>query len=154
MNYRDVLGVSATASTSEIQAAFRKAALENHPDISASPEAAEAFMRIKEARDALMREASEHSTHEYDAQAVQQATDAAVRASTNAAYAQPQAQVAVDDMFEGMSDEEIAYIQELDHLARRKPKRGLFTRRVTESAEVKRHRKKLRTMDNRIAGKY
>ena len=40
-------------------------------------------MRIKEARDALMREASEHSTHEYDAQAVQQATDAAAVSYTH-----------------------------------------------------------------------
>ena len=50
MNDREVLGVGRSADANEIQTAFRKAALEKQPDLNASPEAAEAFMRIKEAR--------------------------------------------------------------------------------------------------------
>ena len=47
MNHNQILGVRADAPKEEIQAAFRKAALETHPDHSNSPEAAEAFARIK-----------------------------------------------------------------------------------------------------------
>ena len=54
MNNRDILGVGQHASHSEIKQAFRNAAKELHPDHSNSPEAAEAFARIKEAHDALL----------------------------------------------------------------------------------------------------
>ena len=59
MNYNQVLGVTSNASSGEIQAAFRKAAMEVHPDHSNSPEAAQAFARIKEARDELIKRAAE-----------------------------------------------------------------------------------------------
>ncbi|MBP9667788.1 DnaJ domain-containing protein [Candidatus Saccharibacteria bacterium] len=153
MNYREVLGVAHNASQEEIQAAFRKEALKHHPDVSASPEAAEAFMRIKEARDAMMKEAA--GTHaETDADAIRRATDTAMKATAAATYATPSATTFVDDLYAGMTSEEIAYIQQLDQLARHAPKRSVFGRRVKESDEVRRHRKKLNTVDNRINGKY
>ncbi len=52
-----------------------------------------------------------------------------------------------------MTPEEIAYIQELDRLAMHSPKRSLFGK-PTERPEVIRHRKRLRTINNRISGKY
>lgn len=154
MNHYDTLNVRHGANADEIQEAFRKAAFENHPDLNASPEAAEAFMRIKEARDALMKDESRVELQQ-NSDAIRRATDDAVRATTNAAYAQtPQASRAhlVDDLYAGMSAEEIAYIQELDRLAQQHRKRGLF--RAKETDEVRRHRKKLQTGKNRIIGKY
>ena len=153
MNHNQLLGVAPGASQQEIQTAFRKKALEHHPDVSASPEAAEAFMRIKEARDELMKHAAETTT-ERDAQAVQHATDAAVRATTNAAYGQNTAQKSTsDDLFDGMTPQEIVYIQELDRLAMQMSRRGVFGRR-TESPAVAAHRKKLQTNNDRLSGKY
>jgi DnaJ-class molecular chaperone len=154
MNYREVLGVSRDANANEIQAAFRKAAFEKHPDLNASPEAAEAFMRIREARDALLKEAAGHELARDDA-AVKKATDAAVRATSTTIYATQQTtQSIIDDMYDGMSDQEIAYIQELDRLARQAPKRNLFGIKHKVPKEVSQHRKKLKTVDNRISGKY
>ncbi len=146
MNHNQILGVAPNASRGEIQAAFRKSALETHPDHSNSPEAAEAFARIKEARDELMKraEAAETAT---DATSIQHSTAAAVRATTASAYSQP------IDIFDGFTPEEIAAIQQLDALAYRKPKQSLF-KRSTESLEVRNHRKKLRTNFQRLDGRY
>jgi hypothetical protein len=47
-----VLGVDASASLDDVKAAFRKRALEHHPDQGGSPES---FMRIKRAYDAILR---------------------------------------------------------------------------------------------------
>ena len=148
MNHTTVLGVSHNASTGEIQSAFRKAAMEVHPDHSSSPEAAEAFARIKEARDELMKRAQAAEAHR-DNHSVQNSTAAAVRATTNAAYAATPA----DDVFDGMTCEELEHVQMLDNLVRQKPKRTLF-RRAKEPLEVLRHRKKLKTVNKRIMGKY
>lgn len=155
MNYREVLGVPASASPEDIQAAFRKEALKNHPDVSASPEAAEAFMRIKEARDALIKEAAAAPGANTD-ESIRRATDDAVRATTSAAYGtsgqqQSSARTFVDDLYAGMTDEQIAYIQELDRLARRKAPRFFHKR---ESDEVRRHRKTIKTRDDRLSGRY
>lgn len=48
-----VLGVSKTASVDEIKSAFRKMARQWHPDVCREPNAAEMFIRIKEASDIL-----------------------------------------------------------------------------------------------------
>lgn len=47
-----LLGVDATASLDDVKTAFRKKALEHHPDHGGSPEA---FMRIKRAYDAIVK---------------------------------------------------------------------------------------------------
>lgn len=145
MNHNQILGVSANAPKEEIQQAFRKAALETHPDHSNSPEAAEAFARIKEARDELMKRADASGEHD----TVQHSTAAAVNATSNAAYA-----TSTDDsLFDGFTPEEVVYIQKLDRMAAQKPKRSLF-HRVKESAEVRRHRNKINTVNKRINGEY
>jgi len=148
MNHNQLLGVGPGASASEIQSAFRKAALEVHPDHSNSPEAAEAFARIKEARDELIKRAAAVENAR-DAQSIQNATASAVRATTNAAFSTS----VVDDLYDGFAPEEIVKIQELDRLAAQRPKRSLFTR-AKEPIEVIRHRKKIRTQNKRIEGKY
>ena len=148
MNHNQLLGVGPQASAGEIQSAFRKAALEVHPDHSDSPEAAEAFARIKEARDELMKRAAAVENVR-DAQSIQNATASAVRATTNAAFSTS----VTDNLYDGFTPEEIVKIQELDRLATQRPKRSLFTR-VKEPIEVIRHRKKIRTQNKRIEGKY
>jgi len=148
MNHNQILGVSQGASAGEVQAAFRKAAMEVHPDHSSSPEAAEAFARIKEARDELMKRAQNAESHRDNA-SVQQSTAAAVRATTNAVYATP----VTNDLFDGMTPEEVVHVQMLDQLAARRPKKSLFGR-SKESSEVAKHRKKLKTNTNRLFGKY
>lgn len=145
MNHNEVLGVNSNATPGEIQQAFRKAALEHHPDHSNSPEAAEAFVRIKQARDELMKRAAAHET-----ESIQQSTATAVKATSNAAFATTPI---VDNLFDGFTLEEIEYIQKLDRLAHQKPKRTLFGR-PKESAEVKKHRKKLNTNNRRLQGLY
>lgn len=148
MNHNQLLNVDSTASPQEIQTAFRKAALEVHPDHSNSPEAAEAFARIKEARDELMKRAKRTELARDD-DSIRASTAAAVKATTNAAYTF----TPVDDLYDGFTPEEIAHIQQLDQLVRNKPKRSLF-RRVKESAEIRRHRNKIQTTNKRIIGKY
>lgn len=148
MNHNQLLGVEPGASAGEIQSAFRKAALEVHPDHSDSPEAAEAFARIKEARDELMKRAAAVENVR-DAQSIQNATASAVRATTNAAFSTS----VTDNLYYGFTPEEIVKIQELDRLATQRPKRSLFTR-VKEPIEVIRHRKKIQTQNKRIEGKY
>ena len=148
MNHHNILGVGQNASASEIQAAFRTAAMDVHPDHSNSPEAAEAFVRIKEARDELMKRANDIETHRANDSALQSAA-AAVQATTNAAF-NP---VVVDDLFDGMTPEEVAHVQMLDQLVFKKAKKSFF-KRTTESEEVKMHRKKLKTNERRLRGKY
>jgi DnaJ family protein A protein 2 len=54
MNYYDVLGVSKTASETEIKKAFHKIARECHPDKNPDKEAEERFKQCNEAYDVLM----------------------------------------------------------------------------------------------------
>lgn len=142
MNHREVLGVGSNATQAEIKRAFHEAAKENHPDLSDSPEAAEAFKRIKEAYDTLLKET------ETPRESISAVTTAA-RASTataNAAFAQP-------DPATQMTDEELAHIQDLDEKARMQTKHSMF-RRSKESDEVKKHRKKIKTNERRLRGLY
>src|SRR6476619_6451862 len=132
MNPREVLGVNANASQADIKKAFREAAKEFHPDLSDSPEAAEAFKRIKEAHDALINEGE---APRESVTATASAAHAAA-ATAQAAYAPP------PDPQQQLTDEELARIQELDELARQEKQHSLF-HRSKEPAEVKKHRKKL-----------
>lgn len=52
-DYYEVLGVTRSASEDEIRRAFRKLALEHHPDRNSAPEAAERFKEINEAHEVL-----------------------------------------------------------------------------------------------------
>lgn len=143
MNHREVLGVSPSASKTEIKKAFREAAKELHPDHSDSPEAAEAFKRIKEAHDALIKDAGAPRES-----ATVSASSARSAASTaQAAYSFQQAQPQ-------LTDEELKHIQDLDQKVRQEPVKKSFFRRTKESVELRRHRKKLKTNEQRISGKY
>ncbi len=148
MNHNQLLNVDPTASASEIQTAFRKAALEVHPDHSNSPEAAEAFARIKEARDELMKRAKTVELAR-DSDSIQASTAAAVKATSNAAFATTLA----EDLYDGFTPEEIIHIQALDQAVYKSRKRSLFGR-VKESAELRRHKNKIKTINKRISGKY
>lgn len=142
MNHRDVLGVSNNASQSEIKKAFHEAAKEHHPDLSDSPEATEAFKRIKDAYDALMDSAD---TPRESVSTVASAARASA-ATANAAYAQPEPQTII-------TPEELTRIQDLDEQVRANAKHSVF-QRTKESIEVKKHRKKLKTNERRLRGLY
>lgn len=144
MEHSKILGVSHNSSVSEIQSAFRKAAMEVHPDLSSSPEAAEAFQRIKESRDKLIAQARKTEAKRDDSY-VQQAAQAASAIATSSSDEE------VDDMFADMTPEEIAHVQMLDNLVLNTPKPRFFRR---ENEELSRHRKKLATGRARINGKY
>ena len=141
MNHHDVLGVSPSASADEIKKAFRQNAKELHPDHNDSPEASISFARIKEAHDALIKE-SEKPKESTSAQA---SAAHAVAKTTQTIYSIPQPQQ--------ITAEELAHIQELDEIVRQVQKHSLF-HRSKESDEIKRHRKKLKTNENRLRGKY
>lgn len=141
MNHHDILGVSPQASIGEIKSAYRKAAKEYHPDLSDSPEAAEAFARIKGAHDALIEAA------DAPRESVSSSHSAARAAAATASAAYGTATDTTD------RSEEIQRIQTLDEQALRKPKRSLF-HKTAESEAVKKHRKKLKTNERRLRGLY
>lgn len=62
-DYYDVLGISRNASEEDIRRAFRKLALEYHPDRNKSDEAAERFKEINEAYEVL-RDAGKRSAYD------------------------------------------------------------------------------------------
>ncbi len=62
-DYYDILGVSKTASVDEIKKAYRKLALEYHPDRNKSKEAEEKFKEINKAYEVL---GSEQKRQQYD----------------------------------------------------------------------------------------
>lgn len=148
MNPNKLLGVTSDASAREIQTAFRKAAMEVHPDHNTASEAAEAFARIKEARDELMRRA-ETASSVNRGESIHHASSAAAAAAGATAFTAP----IFTDPYAGMSAEEIAHIQELDRLVQQYQGRSFRGRRA-ESAEVRRHRRALETKNKRIMGKY
>ena len=149
MNHNQLIGVSQGASESEIQKAFRSAAMEIHPDHSDSPEAAEAFSKIKEARDKLLEQARlAGSTH--DAATIRAATASAVKATASTAYATSPAVVPVEDT---ATPEELAHIQELDQLATQYAAQSRFSRRHEPDA-VRRCRRTIATNNRRLEGKY
>ncbi len=141
MNHREVLGIGQNASAGEIKQAFRQAAKEVHPDISNSPEAAEAFARIKEAHDALLKEAETPR----ESTTVQAATARSAAATGATAFQQP-----ADDPKDAAA---VTKTQALDEAARKKYKLSFFGRRK-EPTEVKKHRKKLKTNERRLRGLY
>ncbi|HEU0266469.1 MAG TPA: DnaJ domain-containing protein [Candidatus Saccharimonadaceae bacterium] len=148
MNPNKLLGVSSNATAGEIQSAFRKAAMEVHPDHNSAPEAAEAFARIKEARDELMQRAE--AAEQVDRRGtIQKAAANAAAAAGAAAFTVP----TFSDPYSGMNADEITHIQELDRLVQQFQGRSLFARH-NESAEVRRHRKRFETKNKRIMGKY
>ncbi len=145
MNHSEALGVSRNASKSEIKKAFRNKAKEFHPDLSNSPEAAEAFKRIKEAHDELIKDASEAPR---ESVSTTSASAHAAAATAQAAYAKP-------DPEPEMTKAELEHIQNLDEQASRilNSKRKFF-RRGKISEEIRRHSKKIKNTNQRIAGKY
>ncbi len=147
MNHNKILGVNDGAPAEEIKKAYRKAAKEHHPDHSDSPEAAEAFARIKQAHDELLKQAQ--ATERVNT--IQAATAAAARATPQAAYAKTD-----DDTVRGasaMSPEEISHHQDLDRKAASAVHRFSF-KPTKEDPEVTKHRNKIRTNNDRIVGKY
>ncbi len=62
-DYYDVLGISKTASATEIKSAFRKLAKEWHPDVNKSPEAEAKFKELQEAYAVL---SDENKRKQYD----------------------------------------------------------------------------------------
>ena len=143
MNHHETLGVRPSASEAEIQDAFRQAAKELHPDHSNSPEAAEAFIHIKEARDALLKEIANAPPKE----TAQAAAANAVRATTQQAFTPPPAPTP--------SPARIAHLQELDRQVAKASAFSLFKfKRKKESDELKRHRHRIKINDRRLNGKY
>lgn len=150
MNHNKILGVSQNASPADIQRAFRTAAMEIHPDHNNSAEAAEAFNRIKQARDELLEKAKlAEQQYANDQTSIQRVTDDAIRATTRTAYSST---MFGDDQDE-ITAEEIAHIQELDRLSMQYAKLSPW-RRLRESGEVRQHRRKIETVNRRICGKY
>ncbi len=143
MKHSEILGVSQNASKTEIKKAFREAAKELHPDHSDSPEAAEAFARIKEAHDALIK----------DSEAPRESVTASA-SSAHAAAATAQAAYTYQQSSRKMTGEELEHIQNLDEKIRYKRGRKSLFRKVKESAELRRHRDKIRTNEKRIRGEY
>lgn len=143
MNNRDILGVSPQAGADEIKKAFREAAKEVHPDVSDSSEAAEAFARIKEAHDALIKEAEN---------APKESTMAQAAAARSAATTATAAFQKTDDD-DTINNEITEAIQKLDEAVLQSGKKSFFAKRK-ESAEIKKHRKKLKTNERRLRGKY
>jgi hypothetical protein len=62
-NYYSILGVSATAHEADIKRAYRKLALQYHPDRNASPQAEQFFKEVNEAYDVL---SDSQKRYEYD----------------------------------------------------------------------------------------
>ncbi len=143
MKHSEILGIGQNASKTEIKKAFREAAKELHPDRSDSPEAAEAFARIKEAHDALIKNAE--TSRESTTISSSSARAAAATAQATYTHQQPHQQ---------MTDEELENIQNLDEKIRHKQARGNLFKKVKESAELRRHRNKIKTNEKRIRGEY
>ena len=139
MNHREILGVNHAASAGEIKQAFRNAAKEVHPDVNNSPEATKAFTRLKEAHDALIKEAGERK----ESSTILHTAARASAVTTQAVAASPTLP----------TDGDTAHQQELDQIVHASRKRSLF-RKNTESEEVRRHRKKLETNERRLRGLY
>ena len=142
MGHHETLGVNQNTSNREIKKAFREAAKKFHPDHNDSPEAAEAFKHIKEAHDALTIDTDTPR----ESTSITTSSARAAAATTQVAYAHRQSQQ--------MTDEELERIQELDkNIQQTTHRKGIFTR-AKESTELRRHRKKIKTNQDRITGKY
>jgi DnaJ-class molecular chaperone len=71
-DYYDLLGVSKTSSDAEIKSAYRKKALEWHPDRNKSPEAAEKFKEINKAFEVLSDPQKKQMYDQYGSAAFEQ----------------------------------------------------------------------------------
>ncbi len=151
MNPNKILGIAPGASAQEVQTAFRKKAFESHPDQNQSPEAIEAFIRIKEARDALMKQALEQpDTTAKDASTARQAAQRAANSTAAATFQSPSSDAG---LYDDMTPEELAHIQKLDRLANEYIKKSLF-KKSSEAPEVTKHRKRIETTNRRLDGRY
>jgi DnaJ-class molecular chaperone len=138
-NYQ-LLGVTTSATKADIQSAFRQAALAIHPDHNNANGAAESFARIKQARDELLRSLSSHGSNQFTP-----STSYTSKPSSNVQQK--------GELFDGMTPDEIAHVQMLDNLAYHSKKRW-FRSKVKESAELRRHKKRIATTNKRISGLY
>ncbi len=145
MNHHEILGVGTSANEAEIQRAFRQAAKELHPDKSKSSETAEAFIRIKEARDALLKEAEDIATKE----AARAAAASAVSSVTK------HTSISSQPPLQTLTPAQVAHLQELDRQVAKASAFSLLRfKRTKESDELKRHRHRIKTNDRRLNGKY
>ena len=88
--YYDILGLKATATQDEIKRAYRKKAMESHPDVNPSPGASDAFVQVNEAY-AILSDANKRKVYN------QKLRDQAARsAGQNYAQATQSAQSARD----------------------------------------------------------
>ena len=92
--YYDILGLKATATQDEIKRAYRKKAMESHPDVNPSPGASDAFVQVNEAY-AILSDSTKRKVYN------QKLKDQAAR-SAGQAYAQatPSAQAARDQAYQ------------------------------------------------------
>src|SRR5580704_8550522 len=71
-DYYDILGVSKTASADEIKRAYRKLALQYHPDRNKTKEAEEKFKEVTKAYEVLSNEEKRKSYDQFGAAAFEQ----------------------------------------------------------------------------------
>ncbi len=92
--YYEILGLRASASAEEIKRAYRKKAMESHPDVNPTPGAGEIFLQVNEAY-AILSDTQKRNVYN------QKLRDQAARAAGNA-YAQhaPGGQAAGDVDFQ------------------------------------------------------
>ncbi|MBK9448293.1 MAG: DnaJ domain-containing protein [Bacteroidetes bacterium] len=92
--YYDILGLKATATQDEIKRAYRKKAMESHPDVNPSPGASDAFVQVNEAY-AILSDANKRKVYN------QKLRDQAARsAGQNYAQATQSAQSARDQAYQ------------------------------------------------------
>ncbi len=92
--YYEILGLRASASQEEIKRAYRKRAMESHPDVNPTPGAAEVFVQINEAY-AILSDSQKRLVYN------QKLRDHAARAAGNA-YAQQAASNPREDAYRQM----------------------------------------------------
>ena len=92
--YYDILGLKATATQDEIKRAYRKKAMESHPDVNPSPGASDAFVQVNEAY-AILSDANKRKVYNQKLR-----DQAACSAGQNYAQATQSAQSARDQAYQ------------------------------------------------------